>query len=202
MADGAAKLQQLVQVCVDNSAVGIKEHVTARTQDLAIQIGQLELQMKAIATALADGATAGKKTRAKKADAAPAGDAAATPAGDAAPAGEAAAPAAEVAGKKFATNSYNWFTAKFKADAEFRAKHLTAANLDLMKNDEVISKKKTDAEKMAPQAKFLWTHYKIKDPAVHKELTAQYDAEKEAHEKAGKPAQQSKEANSPVVERK
>ncbi len=203
--DGAAKLQQLVGAEVAKYASEIKEHVTARSQDLQIQVGQLEVQMRALAQAFAEGSASKAKPRAKKAAAEPAGAAAPTDniAANAANAADVAeAPAEAVPGKRFAANSYNWFTAKFKSDANFRAKHLTEANLELMKNEEAIAKKKTDAEKIAPQAKFLWSYYKIKDVAMHKELTAQYEAEKEAHDKTGKPVQQVKEENSPTTDRK
>jgi hypothetical protein len=203
--DSAAKLQQLIQVSIDSAMVGVKEHVTARVQDLQIQIGALEVQMKAMAAALADGAAAKAKPRTKKATdpAAPAAATDGVAAADVAEAAaDAAAPAADAGGKKFPANSYNWFTAKFKNDAAFRAKHLTPANLELMKTDELIAKKKTDAEKIAPQSKYLWAHYKAKEPVVHKELTAQYEAEKEAHDKVGKPVPQTKEENSPATAHK
>jgi hypothetical protein len=203
MADSAAKLQQLIQVSMDTAMVGVKDHITARIQDLQIQVGQLELQVKTLTTAIAEGAATKAKARPKKAaDAAPP---VAAEAGGAEAAADAPVVEAAGDGKKFPANPYIWFTAKFKSDAAFRAKHLTAANLELMKNDEVIAKKKTDAEKVGPQAKYLWNHYKAKDAAVHKELIAQCDAEREAHDKAHKPAaaaQQAKEANSPPAAHK
>lgn len=203
--DSAAKLQQLIQVSIDSAMVGVKEHVTAQAQNLQIQLGALEVQMKAMAASLADGAAAKAKPRTKKAAADTAAPAAASTEGaakDVAEAAADAAPAADAGGKKFPANSYNWFTAKFKNDAAFRAKHLTPTNLELMKTDELIAKKKTEVEKIAPQSKYLWAHYKAKEPAVHKELTAQYEAEKEAHDKAAKPVPQTKEENSPVTAHK
>jgi pyruvate/2-oxoglutarate dehydrogenase complex dihydrolipoamide acyltransferase (E2) component len=197
--DLSAKLQQLIQVSIDNAMVGVKEHITARVQDLQIQVGQLEVQLRTLNVAIADGAASKAKPRKKAAAEAPTTPTDATAAEVAA--AEAVAPAA-ADGKKFPTNSYNWFTAKFKSDAEFRAKHLTPANLELMKTDEIIAKKKTDAEKITPQSKYLWAHYKAKDAAVNKQLNAQYEAEKEAHEKANKPAQQTKEEDSPKAAHK
>lgn len=202
--DPLAKLQQIFQATSDNNNAHLKEFIVLQFQDLKIQIAEMQAQLKAMDKVV--GESAGKaKPRTKKAaadataaTAAPAAapDAAAAPAADAA---TAAAPAAEPAGdvKKFPPNAWNWFNAKFKADAAFRAHHLSPAILELMKTDELIQKRKTDADRIAPQSKFLWNHYKTNDEATFKGLQAQYDAEKAGHAAANAPAPQTKEAESP-----
>lgn len=208
-ADATARLQQAITVSVEAGNAGLKDFMTTQIQALQIQIGELQVQVRTLTKAFEEGGAAKTKGRTKKAaepgaaaPVTPGADTAAAPADAAAPAPAAAAAAAPDAGeKKFPPNAYNWFMKKFKEDAAFRAKYLTPAALDLMKNDELIQKRKTDAEKIAPQSKFLWSHYRANDPATHKELNAQFEAERDAN-KAGKPVQQTKEAATPEPQRK
>jgi hypothetical protein len=198
----ADKLQQLIQVSLDASVASLKEHVTAQVQNLQIQIGQLEVQLKTLNAVIADGALAKAKPRTTKAKAAEADAPADAPAADAAAAAPAAAAAEAPAGKKFAINPYVWFTAKYKNDAAFRALHRTEAHLKLMENEETIAKQKTEAGKHSPEAKYLWNHYKANDAATYNALTAQYTKEREEHDKPATAQQQVKEANSPQAVKK
>jgi hypothetical protein len=207
-ADATARLQQAITVSVEAGNAGLKDFMTTQIQALQIQIGELQVQVRTLTKAFEEGGAAKPKGRTKKAAeptpgavVTPGADAAAATADAAAPATTAAAAPPDAGEKKFPPNAYNWFMKKFKEDAAFRARYLTPAALDLMKNDELIQKRKTDSEKIAPQSKFLWTHYRANDPATHKELNAQFEAERDAN-KAGKPVQQTKEAATPETQRK
>lgn len=196
--DQSAKLIRLIKLAVEESNTNNAEKTTLQFQSLAVQIGQVELQLKTISKLLEEGGAKVSKPRVKKAAAdatAPADTPSPAPADANGGNAPAAAPVAD--DLKFSPNAYHWFTKMFKSDAAFRAKYLTPAALELMKDDPNITKKKTDAEKCAPQAKYLWTHYKTNDKATYDALNEEFTAAKAAHENAKKPAAQQKEPNSP-----
>ena len=198
--DQTSKLMRLIKLAVDDSNSKWGENLSIMMSSLQVQVGQLELQLKTINKLLEEGGASKPKPRTKKtADAAPAAADAASPApaGDASAPAAAPAPAAAADDQKFSPNAYHWFTKMYKSDAAFKAKYRTAAALELMKNDANINKKKTDAEKAAPEAKFLWTHYKTNDKATYDALNEEFAAAKALHENAKKPAAQQKEPDSP-----
>lgn len=198
--DQSAKLIRLIKVAVEESNTNFAEKLTLQLQGLAVQLGQVELQLKTINKLMEEGGAKVSKPRTKKATADATAPAAGTEAPSPAPAAgaDAAVPTTPVGDdQKFSPNAYHWFTKMFKNDATFRAKYLTPAALELMKNDANINKKKTEAEKCAPQAKYLWTHYKTNDKVTYDALNEEFNAAKAAHENAKKPAAQQKEPDSP-----
>lgn len=189
--DQAAKLTRIISAAIGEHVNRQSETNQLQLQALQVQLGQVELQLRTVIKLLEEGGATKPKTRTKKtAETVPE---APSPVVETAPA------PAPVEGTTFTSkNPYHWWVKEFKDNAAFRGKYLTPAALDLMKDDQTINKKKTDAEKHAPQAKVLWNHYKQNDKTTYDAIVAQFKEAERLHNEANKPVPQQKEPNSPA----
>lgn len=163
-----------VEAEVNKANEKLLTEIRATFADISLRQTELATQMAAMERALAGAKKAPKAAKPEE------GEESAAPAQPAAP-----------ARKKFHANTLA-YTKDRITDAEFCERYLTA---EIRENAQVeVKKKKTETSKNTALATFLHnTLMQAADQAKFKQLTAEYAAAKEAHEKGANGAQQTTE---------
>ncbi len=179
--DPTQKLAALLAPLLNDVKKELKEHQVIQSQEVLIAINRLETKIDLMEKLLADKRKPVARAE-KKVDGTDAG-----------------APVPTAAGEKksFATNKLIYFREQFKTNPEYRAKYFTPEIQALCAADAVVASKVKEDQKLLAQASFTWNFIKLNNPTTGEAIEKEYQAAKQAHEAANKPAQQSVEAHTP-----
>lgn len=100
----------------------------------------------------------------------------------------------------FANNRPAWFTGRYKTEAGFKEKYVTAEIATLMEAVTEITSKK-DAPRQNAEAKWVLNYLRDHKKAIYDELELEFQKAKTAHLSANKPAQQTAETTTPPNEK-
>ena len=191
---GAQKLATVLKPLLDEVRKELREHNTATSQEVLIQIAALNSRLDVIEK-LVSGPRKQPTARAEKKTAE-----VATPTGGEAT--EPAPPAAQPA-KNFAVNKLVYFRDQFKTNPEYRAKYVSQELQQLMDADPTIASKNKPDQKLVAQATFCWNYFKnnaATNPqvaAVAESIEKEFQAAKQQHEAASKQSQLVAEPRTP-----
>lgn len=187
-ADGAQKLATIIKPFLDELEKRLTEKLATTTQEILIEVQGVKAQVAVL-----------EKLVSEKKKAAPRGEKKTATEATAPTTPGAETPILQPAGAKkvFPGNKLIWFRENFKTKKEFRERFITPGMQSEMDKDETISGRKTDEAKLTSMSSWCWAYIKANQPDVTKVIEADYGAEKQAHEAANKPPQQTVEAKTP-----
>lgn len=185
--NGAEKIARVFNPLLQEAVKVLKEHSTAQTQEVIMLIQTLDGRLSLLEKLVGDKK---KAPRAEKKTAA-----AADP--NAAPVEGAVVQQAANAPKTFPVNKLVFFRDRFKTDAAYRQKYITADMQGLMDKDEQITSKTKEEQKLVAMATWCWNYIKNNQKGVYDAIEKEFLEAKQANEAANKPPQQVAEPATP-----